>query len=61
MIVKNGGKQLEDMLLCSSPFIDQWTIIDTGSTDETVNIINKVLGSKKGKLHQMPFVDFSTI
>lgn len=60
MIVKNGGKQLEDMLLCSLPFIDRWTIIDTGSTDETVNIINKVLGCKKGKLYQIPFIDFST-
>lgn len=60
MIVKNGGKQLEDMLLCSLPFIDRWTIIDTGSNDETVDIVNKVLASKRGKLHQMPFVDFST-
>ena len=60
MIVKNGGKQLEDMLLCSLPFIDRWTIIDTGSNDETLDIVKKVLASKRGKLHQMPFVDFST-
>jgi tetratricopeptide (TPR) repeat protein len=60
MIVKNSGKQLENMLLSTLPLIDRWTIIDTGSSDETAEIVNRVLASKRGKLYQMPFVDFST-
>ena len=39
--------------------IDRWKILDTGSTDNTVNIINKVLvGNKKGELYQEPFINF---
>lgn len=60
MIVKNAGEQLEEMLTQNLPFIDRWTIIDTGSTDNTINIIHKTLSTKKGQLIQEPFVDFST-
>jgi hypothetical protein len=39
--------------------IDRWTILDTGSTDNTIEIIKEVLiGKKKGKLYQEPFIDF---
>jgi hypothetical protein len=58
-MVKNGGSQFEDILLSNLEFIDEWTILDTGSTDNTVDIINKILvGKKKGKLYQEPFVNF---
>ena len=59
MIVKNGGDELENVLNKNLNIIDRWTILDTGSTDNTINIINKVLvGKKKGQLYQEPFVDF---
>jgi predicted O-methyltransferase YrrM len=59
MIVKNAGKMFEEVLTKNLPIIDRWTILDTGSTDETIDIINKVLvGKKKGKLYQEPFIDF---
>ena len=59
IMVKNGGKQFEQMLIDNSPFIDKWTILDTGSTDETIDIINRVLvGKKEGKLYQEPFINF---
>ena len=61
MIVKNAGKMFEEVLTKNLPVIDRWTILDTGSTDETIDIINKVLvGKKKGKLYQEPFIDFGT-
>ena len=38
---------------------DRWTILDTGSTDTTLEIINRVLvGTKKGNLYQEPFINF---
>jgi len=59
IMVKNGGKQFEDMLNANMHLIDRWTILDTGSTDETLDIINRVLiGKKKGDLYQEPFINF---
>jgi hypothetical protein len=59
IMVKNGGPQFEDMLAKNLHLIDRWTILDTGSTDNTIDIINKVLvGKKRGNLYQEPFVNF---
>ena len=59
IMVKNGGPQFEQMLLDNLPIIDEWTILDTGSTDETIDIIKRVLvGKKYGNLYQEPFINF---
>jgi hypothetical protein len=59
IMVKNGGKQFENMLTENMNFIDRWTILDTGSTDDTIEVINRVLvGKKKGELFQEPFINF---
>jgi len=59
IMVKNGGDLFEKMLLENMKWIDRWTILDTGSTDNTIEIINRVLvGKKKGKLYQEPFINF---
>lgn len=59
MIVKDAGDDFEKVLVENLPYIDRWTILDTGSTDNTINIINKVLvGKKKGQLYREPFVNF---
>jgi predicted O-methyltransferase YrrM len=40
-------------------YFDRCTILDTGSTDDTIDIINRVLvGKKKGQLFQEPFINF---
>jgi tetratricopeptide (TPR) repeat protein len=59
IMVKNGGPQFEQMLTANFNLIDNWTILDTGSTDNTIDIINNVLvGKKNGNLYQEPFVNF---
>jgi hypothetical protein len=59
MIVKNAGDSFEDVLKHNFQFFDRWTILDTGSTDNTIDIINRVLvGKKKGQLFQEPFINF---
>jgi predicted O-methyltransferase YrrM/GR25 family glycosyltransferase involved in LPS biosynthesis len=59
IMVKNGGELFEEMLLNNINIIDRWTILDTGSTDQTIDIINRVLvGKKKGQLYQEPFINF---
>jgi len=59
MIVKNAGDVFEDVLKQNYHLIDRWTILDTGSTDNTIDIINRVLvGKKKGELYEEPFINF---
>jgi tetratricopeptide (TPR) repeat protein len=59
IMVKNAGPQFEQMLTDNLPFFDRWTILDTGSTDETLDIIQRILvGKKKGNLYQEPFINF---
>ena len=59
IMVKNAGPQFENMLKSNMHLIDRWTILDTGSTDETIEIINRVLvGKKKGELFQEQFINF---
>lgn len=59
VMVKNAGPQFEDMLNKNMHLIDRWTILDTGSTDETIDKINKILiGKKKGNLYQETFINF---
>jgi hypothetical protein len=58
MIVKDAGDILEKVLTENLEFIDKWTILDTGSKDNTISIIEKVLKNKNGKLYQEPFINF---
>ena len=60
MIVKNAGIEITEMLNAIKPYIDKWTIVDTGSTDGTQTRINTILSDIPGTLYQEPFVDFST-
>ena len=59
IMVKNAGPQFENMLQQNMPIIDKWTILDTGSTDDTLDIIKRTLvGKKNGDLYEEPFINF---
>jgi GR25 family glycosyltransferase involved in LPS biosynthesis/predicted O-methyltransferase YrrM len=59
IMVKNGGNLFVEMLSKNIHLIDRWTILDTGSTDDTVNVIkNLLVGKKKGTLYEEPFINF---
>lgn len=60
MIVKNEVTGLEGTLRSFLPAIDCWTILDTGSTDGTQDLIRKTLEGVPGQLVEEPFVDFAT-
>lgn len=58
MIVKDSGPIIIDTLNAVKPYIDYWTILDTGSRDSTPENISTTLEGVPGKLWQEPFVDF---
>lgn len=59
MIVKNAGNEFKTVLESYIPYIDRWTILDTGSTDNTVQNIKDTLGKRvRGELFQEPFINF---
>lgn len=60
MIVKNEANRIASVLASYRPYIDAWTILDTGSTDGTQELIKRDLAGIPGVLHEEPFVDFAT-
>ena len=59
MIVKNGGKLFQEMILHNRTIVDHWTIVDTGSTDDTIQIIEKeIIEQQKGTLFFCDFENF---
>ena len=61
MIVKNESKIITRLLESVLPIIDTYCICDTGSTDNTIEIIETFFNTKKiqGKIVKEPFRDFS--
>lgn len=60
MMVKNEEHSIEKTLLSAKPFVDRWMVLDTGSTDRTVEIVKETMKGVPGKLHKSPFIDFAT-
>lgn len=58
IMVKNAGDGFRSILENNLPYVDKWTFLDTGSTDNTLEIIKDVMKNKKGKLYQEPFINF---
>jgi tetratricopeptide (TPR) repeat protein len=60
MIVRNEARRIAEVLASYRPYIDAWTILDTGSTDGTQDLIRGELADIPGALYEEPFVDFAT-
>jgi glycosyltransferase involved in cell wall biosynthesis len=58
MIVKDEAHVIERCLTALRPHIDYWTIVDTGSTDGTQELIPTLLNGIPGQLLERPWVDF---
>lgn len=58
VMVKNAGDGFEHMLRENIKYVDRLTILDTGSTDNTVSTAKRVLESIDGELYEEPFINF---
>jgi tetratricopeptide (TPR) repeat protein len=60
MIVRNEAHGICETLESIKPYVDYWTILDTGSTDGTQDAVRLCLSGIEGRLCDGPFVDFSS-
>ena len=60
MIVKNEAHVIQRCLRSVRPFIDSYSISDTGSTDDTMELIRMELAGLPGILTSDPWQDFGT-
>lgn len=60
MIVKNEEKIISRSFSYIKDIIDSYTIVDTGSTDNTVETIKKELKGISGKVYHRKWVNFAT-
>lgn len=58
IMVKNAGPDFKNILEQNKPYIDSWTILDTGSTDDTVRTIKETMSDIPGELYEEPFINF---
>lgn len=62
MIVKNESKVLPRLFRSLHQFIDFYVIVDTGSTDGTIELIQSEMSKYgiEGQVHERPWVNFGT-
>ena len=62
MMVKNEARAIEKTLLSVKAHVDKIVILDTGSTDDTVNILNRVFIEHhiSGRIIVEKFVNYAT-
>jgi glycosyltransferase involved in cell wall biosynthesis len=60
MIVRDEAEVVTTALGCVAPHIDYWVVVDTGSTDGTVDVVEGFFAAAgiPGELHRRPWRDF---
>ena len=60
MIVKDEANNIKDCLSKVAPYINYWVIVDTGSKDNTIEVIKNAMEEFDipGELHERPWVNF---
>ena len=58
MIVRDDSQVLRECIASVSRFIDYWVIVDTGSEDDTPDLVSHLLSDIPGELHHRDWVNF---
>jgi len=59
MMVKNESQYIKRCLDSVKPLIDMWSIVDTGSTDGTQDVIRKEMAGVPGQVWERPWVNWN--
>jgi len=59
MIARNEAQVIARCLESVRGLVDSWSIVDTGSTDGTPDLVLELLSDLPGELHTRPWVDFA--
>lgn len=60
MIVRDEAHGIATTLASVRDTVSRWTVLDTGSTDGTQNVVRETMRDVPGELHEGPFGDFAT-
>lgn len=60
MIVRNESHVVRRCLDSVRALVDYWVVVDTGSTDDTVTVVNDAMRGVPGTMASAPWVDFAT-
>jgi len=58
LIVKNEAKVIHRLIRSCKHIIDYYVICDTGSSDNTIEVIKKEMGDVKGEIHERKWIGF---
>jgi glycosyltransferase involved in cell wall biosynthesis len=60
MIVKDEANNIRECLTKVAPYINYWVIVDTGSSDNTIEVIRETMAEFdiEGERHERPWVNF---
>ena len=60
MIVRNEAHIIHELIESVAPYVDYWVIVDTGSTDGTQGVIQRLMRERgiPGELHERPWSNF---
>jgi hypothetical protein len=59
MIVKDESAEIIRCLESVLPIFHSWTVVDTGSGNNTPCLVQSFLGHMPGKLHHRPWTNFA--
>ena len=59
-VLKNEAQSIGGMIESLKGVVDRYTIVDTGSTDRTKEIIKESFGDTPGDIYDEKFIDFAT-
>lgn len=58
VVCKDEERYIQNTLLAVKNMVDWWTVVDTGSTDRTKEIVRETMQGVPGELHDRPWVSY---